>query len=564
MIITQHKNEFLISFPFNPVVLAEVKAITGRWYEGRTKLWHVPVVEADAVNRLKAKYTIADKYTAKEEFAAIPDLPELSLDIPLKRELFAYQRKGVAYSLDKKRLIMGDQPGLGKSGQAIATIHGAALHGQQSFPCLIICPSSLKENWRREWNIWTNRKAVVMSDSIKNTWPQYLKTGLVEVFIINYESLKKYFVQEIKREMDPETNKYKPLTLKHIHFKETISLFKSVIIDECHRCKDSSTLQAKLVKGMTAKKEWVLGLTGTPVVNKPKDLIAQLAIVQRLADIGGYQYFIKRYCGGDGKGASNLKELHYKLSTTCFYQRQKKDVLLDLPDKMRNIILCDISTRKEYKEAEDNLKEYLLKWKNKTDAEVEKSLRGEIMVLMGIQKNISARGKMNEVIEYVDEVVESGEKVVVFVHQKEIALALLHHYPKAVSIRGDDSMDARQRSVDGFQRDPNIQVIICSIKAAGVGITLTASSRVAFVELPWHGADCDQCEDRTHRIGQKNAVQVSYFLGKDTIDEYIYELIESKRGVANDITGTVDNIQREIIDRLADSLFNTKKVEEVI
>lgn len=558
MTITQHKNEFLVSFNFNPEILAEVKAIPGRWWDGRNKLWHIPATDdvTDHVNRLKVKYVKESRMTTPEIIQELPPMPELTIEIPLKGSMFPYQRNGVAYGLQHKRYINGDQPGLGKTLQAIATMHGGALNGEATFPCLIICPSSLKENWKREWAKWTDRKAAILSDSVRNTWHQYIKTGMVEVFIVNYESLKKYFVEKIDKGGDGK------LTLKSIHFRETINLFKSVIIDECHKCKDSSTLQAKLVKGITAKKEWILGLTGTPVVNKPKDLMSQLAIIQRLQQIGGYKYFMDRYCGGDGRGASNLKELNYRLTTTCFYQRQKKDVLKDLPDKMRNIVLCDITNRAEYNELEQDLADYLLKWKNKTDAEVEKSLRGEIMVKIGLQKNASARGKMNEVTEYIDEIVEAGEKVVVFIHQKEIALALLKQYPKAVSIRGDDSLEARQKAVDGFQKDPKIQVIICSIKAAGVGITLTASSRVAFVELPWHAADCDQCEDRTHRIGQKNAVQVNYFLGKDTIDEYIYELIESKRGVANDITGTVDDIQRMIIDKLADSLFNTKKIKD--
>ena len=156
---------------------------------------------------------------------------------------------------------------------------------------------------------------------------------------------------------------------------------------------------------------------------------------------------------------------------------------------------------------------------------------------------------MQEVCEYIGGGVEGGGEVVVFIHQKEIANVLLVKYTNAVSVRGDDSMEQRQIAVDRFQNDSNVKIIICSIKAAGVGLTLTASSRVAFVELPWHPADCEQCEDRTHRIGQKNSVQVSYFLGKDTIDEDIYKIIESKRIVANSVTGTQDNVQREIIEK---------------
>ena len=151
--------------------------------------------------------------------------------------------------------------------------------------------------------------------------------------------------------------------------------------------------------------------------------------------------------------------------------------------------------------------------------------------------------------------VDAGEKVVVFIHQKEIANRILEKYPKAVSVRGDDDTESRQKSVDNFQKNPAAQIIVCSIKAAGVGITLTASSRVAFIELPWHPADIEQCEDRCHRIGQKDSVQVTYFLGAETIDEDIYKIIKSKREVSNVITGTNESIQTEFINKMR-NLFN--------
>ena len=133
------------------------------------------------------------------------------------------------------------------------------------------------------------------------------------------------------------------------------------------------------------------------------------------------------------------------------------------------------------------------------------------MVRIGILKNISARGKLNDVVDYVSDIVESGEKIIIFIHLKEVAQHLKKMFPAAVTITGDDNNVERQRAVDSFQNDPDCQVIICSIKAAGVGLTLTASSRVAFVELPWHPADVEQCEDRAHRIGQKNSVNAPIF-----------------------------------------------------
>ncbi len=549
--INQTPSVYEISFQYSPYIMDSVKAVPGNRWNPIKKVWTIPISEKDSIDRLIHKHGIFQATQQAEEFDVIPELPELTIDIPLKRSLFPFQSKGVAQGLVFKRFINGDQPGLGKTSQAIATIIAA-----NAFPCIIICPSTLKENWKRELDIVAGEKAMVLSDKVKNTWQQYYKAGMCRVFIVNYESLKKYFVQSVNKPKD------KPLRLNHIEFKASIELIKSVVCDELHRCKDGSTQQAKFVMGIARNKEYVIGLTGTPVVNKPKDLVSQLHIINRLTEIGGYKFFMDRYCGGNGSGAFNLKELNYKLSTLCFFQRQKTEVLKDLPAKVRQELYCDITTQLEYDKAMDDLADYLKEYKEKTDEQVQKSMLGEVMVRMGVCKNISARGKMNEVTEFIDEVTEAGEKIVVFIHQKEIATKLLQHYPGAVSVRGDDSMDSRQRSVDSFQNDPKTKIIICSIKAAGVGLTLTAASRVAFVELPWHPADCDQCEDRCHRIGQIDSVQCTYFLGKGTIDEYIYKIIEEKRTVANTITGTTDNVQREIIDRMTQSLFNRKNSTE--
>jgi len=545
--VTEYGRSIELEFNYNPRIVEAVKCIKGRYFNFNKKCWIVPMEQKEAVQSLIKRYGTTNNVVSKqpEQVHAIPELPDLNIDIPLKRSLFPFQSKGVAQGLKFKKFINGDQPGLGKTTQAIATAVGA------NCKCiLVICPSSLKINWQREWEVVAGIKSMILNDSVKTTWHKYYSAGIYKIFITNYESLKKYFVQKIN------TPEGKRLSLKYIEFKKEIDLFDCVIIDELHRCKDGSTQQSKFVMGVARDKEYIIGLTGTPVVNKPKDLISQLYIINQLQNVvPNYKYFIDRYCGGNGMGAFNLKELNYKLSTTCFFQRQKKDVLQDLPDKMRNIVLCDITTRKEYNDAINDLANYMKEYKQATDAQVERSMRGEIMVRIGICKNISARGKLNEVFEYIDEITEANEKVVVFIHQKEIALKLLEHYPQSVSVRGDDNQEQRQNAIDKFQNDKNTNVIICSIKAAGVGITLTASSRVAFVELPWHPADCDQCEDRVHRIGQKDSVQATYFLGNETIDQHIYEIIEKKRLVANEVTGTTDSVQREVIDKIK-NLFN--------
>lgn len=545
--------DFEVQFQYKPFLVDAIKKIPGRYYAGERKLWVIPAKSKDALfNWAKAFGPLTVEKQTPAQVGEIEPLPELMIDIPLLREPFPYQRNGIAYAIDKRRCIFGDQPGLGKTGQAIA-----ATIGVQSKCILVICPATLRENWKREWKIWTGRESLILTDRIKHTWPTYYSIGMINVFICNYESLKKFFIEKIERPKD-EKGKEKPLRLNHIFFKKNIELFDTVIIDESHRCKDGKTQQAKFVMGISRAKPNIFALTGTPVVNKPIDLIPQLTIINRLGDFGGYTGFKNRYCQGASE-ASNLRELNYLLHQKCFFRREKKDVLKDLPDKMRNIIRSEIANRPEYQKAENDLVTYLKENLGKTDAEITKSMRGEVMVLIQILKKISARGKILDVLEHIQEVVDAGEKIVVFAHHKEIVAALKSVVKGAVTIVGDDSMDERQRAVDAFQRDPKVQVIICNIKSGGVGITLTASSRVCFIELPWHPADCDQCEDRTHRIGQKNAVQVTYFLGHETIDEYIYQIIEKKRAIANEVTGAKEEIETNVVDEFI-NLFMKEKV----
>lgn len=549
--ITETPSYYEVTFPYKPSLVTEIKAFPGRRFLMEKKCWTVPKEQKDRLITWAHRYTSNPFNTqnAATDFE-IPELPELAIDVPLKRNLFPYQRKGVAYGIDKKRFIIADEPGLGKTAQAIAM--SVAVKAK----CvLVICPATLKENWRREYNAWSGRKPMILEDKFKKTWHRYYEVGMADTFITNYESLKKYFVEKIERGIDPETGKEKPLRLNNIHFSEFINLFDMVIIDEAHRCKDGRGQQTKFVMGIAKGKEYVINLTGTPVVNKPNDLISQLYIINRLDVFGGYKKFVDRYCSGPN-GSSNLKELNYMLNKHCFYRREKKDVLKDLPDKMRQIVKCEINNRAEYDKALYNLAMYLKENLKKTDGEIDKSLRGEIMVQMSLLKQISAKGKLESVVEYIEEIVDAGEKIVVFVHHKEVARTLLNHFPEAAVVSGDNVGENRQQAIDDFQNNPKRNVIICSIKAAGVGITLTASSRVAFVELPWHPADCDQCEDRCHRIGQKDSVQCTYFLGENTIDEDIYQIIQTKREIANQITGTEDNVEVSMIDQLINLFKN--------
>lgn len=262
--IIEQTNGFDVKFAYRPQIVESIKKLVpGVWFNGVKKHWVAPLTSRDELfNWAKSLGFSPQPLQATEPIQnfVIDPLPDLLIDIPLKRKLFPYQGNGVAYALDKKQTFVGDEPGLGKTGQAIATVEGAKCRY-----ILVICPATLKENWRSEIeDKWTSSKALILSDRVKSTWKTYLDVGMVKYIICNYESLKKYFVQEIKKEIDPKTGKPKPLRLNHIVFRESIKMFDAVIVDETHRCKDGSTQQTKFVMGITKGKEFILALTGTP------------------------------------------------------------------------------------------------------------------------------------------------------------------------------------------------------------------------------------------------------------------------------------------------------------
>lgn len=429
----------------------------------------------------------------------------------------------------------------------------ASVYGDTS-PTLVICPASLKINWQREFKKFAGKEAIILDNKNAKDWQRHYEMHnaydepIADVFITNYESLKKFFVVGIK----PQSR----LTLKSIIFDKRISLFKSVIIDESHKCKSSKTQQSKFVEGICKGKEWVFALTGTPVVNSNVDLIQQLRVLGRLDDFGGYKKFMERYCDGP-KMSSRNKELNYYLWRNCFFRREKAAVLTELPEKSRQYITTDITNRKEYNDAERDLIAYLREYKHADDEKVQRAMRGEVMVRMGVLKQISARGKIKAVCDFVHDIIDGGEKFILFAYLKEVVEALKKEFPGAVTVTGSDNVAQKQAAVDAFQNDDSVNLIILNYKSGGTGLTLTAASRVGFIEFPWTYADCEQAEDRAHRNGQKNNVNCYYFIGDKTIDRYMYKIIQSKKQIADEVTGTTTQIDEDIVN-LTMSLFEDK------
>lgn len=456
----------------------------------------------------------------------------------LKITPYPYQQQGIRFGLDKRRLLIGDEPGLGKTLQSIGIVDTAG-----AYPALVICPSSLKINWQREFEKFTDKKAIVLDNASRTAWPYLLKMGMFHVAIVNYESLRKYFVWDTGG---------KDFRLKDVVFNDAIKVFRSVIIDESHRVKDPSAQQTIFTRGIVEGKEWRILLSGTPIVNRAEDLVAQLSIMGRLSEFGGRAKFLADY-GED----ENLQELSRQLYRRCMIRREKAKVLTQLPDKTRTDLYVEISNREEYELAAEDLAEYLRQYKECSDWEIRRKMRMEALVKFMTLRSLSAKGKVKQAIDFVRVFLASGKPLILFCSLHEIVDELCKAFPDAVRVTGRDNATSKQQAVDSFQNGYS-QLIVCSIKAAGVGLTLTASSNVAFVEFPWTYADCCQCEDRAHRIGQKDNVTCYYLIGRHTIDRALYDIIHKKKSIANQIMAADDDIPTDemYFNELASMILN--------
>ncbi|HET8837888.1 MAG TPA: SNF2-related protein, partial [Flavobacteriaceae bacterium] len=235
MQILQYPNEFHIHIPFNNWRnrnLEGVKKLTIRKFDYAKKVWVVPSYLEAEVQRLSENHyakIVKVENTKPQEVGEIEPLPDLDFEIKLSHpqgfDMREYQKKGVARGMQLKRFINGDEQGLGKTLQSISTLYAAKERGENPFPALIICPASMKNTWQREWTQWTGIKSMILDDKNKNTWHRFHEMGMVDVFITNYESLKKFFVLD----MPPKGKLRNSMDIK---MKPTVDVFKSVIIDE--------------------------------------------------------------------------------------------------------------------------------------------------------------------------------------------------------------------------------------------------------------------------------------------------------------------------------------------
>jgi len=498
-----------IKFPFNYEVLEMVKQLPGRMFHKEEKCWSVPINEKSLQDLIGWGFEIDKKLQAfleRRKLRAV-ELSTINAIPGLKGELFPFQKIGVAFIENQSgRALIADEMGLGKTVQALAWLQ---LHPEKR-PAVIVVPASLKLNWKKEAEQWMTRPKV---EVLSGTSP-WKPTG--EILVINYDILANW---------TPWLRILNPVVL---------------ITDECHYYKSNKTQRTKAVKMLGKGMPHVIALSGTPIVNRPIEAYNALKLIDPTLFPNAWAY-AKRYCnlrnngfGWDFGGSSNTQELHDVLTKTVMIRRLKTDVLKDLPDKIRSFIPIELENQTEYTDAENNFIEYIHKTKGK-DAALRAS-NAEQLASIEVLKQVAVRGKLSEAIKWIANFIEVDGKLVVFAVHTFVIDAIMEEFKTvAVKIDGSVSQTERQNAVDRFQNDDSIRLFVGNIRAAGVGITLTASSNVVFLELPWTPGELVQAEDRCHRIGQKDSVTIHYLLANNTIEERIATLIDKKRRVLDSV-----------------------------
>ena len=535
---------------FDEHLVAACKRIPGAAFDGRFRRWTFPDEHlAEATRTLKsaagvvvelvppqpvAQRTLAamaqlERAAAKAlreleapdadsraKTAAVTRLAErlYSEKVPanIRESLFPFQEEGVKFGLARHgRVLIGDQMGLGKTVQALALM--AAYESE--WPALVLVPTSLRGAWESALQRWLSLAPREVA-SVESGSEGY-KLASARVAIVPYSLVGKLAAKMAERR------------------------YQVVVCDESHFLKDQKSQRTKSVLPLLKAARRAVCLTGTPALSRPVELFTQIHAL-RPNVFTKFTEFAQRYCAGarfGWQGCSHPDELFALISRLVMVRRLKKDVLTQLPPKQRTQVMLALpksDALAEVKAINASLKAFR---ESARDAGVEPGTDGlgnrslDERRLMNDLYRASAAAKARPVREYLETLADGGcDKFLFFAHHKVMldAASELFEQKRVRHIRIDGSTPAkdRQKLVDTFQTDERCRVAVLSIKAAGMGLTMTAASVVVFGELSWTPGEVVQAEDRAHRIGQASSVNVQFLCAKNTVDDVMWGAVQNK------------------------------------
>jgi SWI/SNF-related matrix-associated actin-dependent regulator 1 of chromatin subfamily A len=441
------------------------------------------------------------------------------------RPPLSHQKEAVQKLVENKKFILADDMGLGKT---TSTIIAALESGAKKV--LIICPATLKINWKREIENYSDKSVYIAEGKNFSTEHDFV--------IINYDIIKNF--HDTKKKTESQI---------------LDSNFDLVVVDEAHYIKNATAQRTKLINDIVKKVDRIWLLTGTPMTSRPIDYFNLLSLIDSPVAKNWMAYAI-RYCQGyqfnvggrkvwNVMGASNLEELRDR--TLGLTLRRLKEDVLDLPDK----IITPVYLRLKSKLYEEVMGDYYNWYEG--NPEESKSLTVQFTKLTKVRQ-IIADEKIAQTIELAENIIEQNKKVIIFCNFTDSLNKIVEHFGKAaVKVDGSMSKHERQHSVDSFQDSDKIKVFVGNIKAAGVGLTLTAAEAVIMNDLSFLPSDHAQAEDRAYRYGQKNNVLVYYPIFENTIEGIIYDILNNKKQVIATVMGDNQNTTdaaEEILKRI--------------
>jgi SNF2 family DNA or RNA helicase len=514
------------------------------------------VIIPDSMESVKQIKLIMDRYPLEilsksawqrkivKTYTPKPPLPPIKYNLhrakpgeQFRGKLLNFQKEGLDFLLKSSgNALLADEMGLGKTVQTLSYVATE----KQTFPVLVVAPLVTLNNWEREISKFLKKKSrngrIIESESPTST---IIRTGkskelpVTDFYIINYELL------------------YKRLSdLSKLNIK-------TIVCDEVHNLRSKTTQKYKAVKKLAAlpSLSYRIGLSGTPIFNRGSE-IWPIVDILRPGLLGSFKEFCEYFCYVNDKGKAIVLEnkrasLRNELQKHVMLRRKKSDVLKELKDKVR------------YKEVIDADAEYYFEELGKIwtklegeqkDAETAFDKSASYQRAIQSERQIAGIAKLPHVINFVKNIMEIEESVVVFCHHKVIH-TLLHERLQEfspVSIIGGQSDDFRQDQIDKFQKGES-KLMIAGLRAGNVGINLTRAKYVIFAELDWSPAIHRQAEDRLHRIGQKNTVFAYYLIGKDTLDDHVANILVDK-------SYEIDTI----MDETSDTYENKDKAELIL
>ncbi len=523
------------------LAIDKISSLSSKAWYGENE--HEVIIE-DSTESIKQLKLLMDRYPLEilsktiwqrkivKTYAPKPTLPPIKLKLKraktgeqFRGKLMNFQKEGLDFLLKSSgNALLADEMGLGKTVQTLSYVSTE----KQTFPVLIVAPLVTLNNWEREIQKFLKKKSrngrILESESPSVT---LIRTGkskelpVSDIYVINYE-----------------------LLLKRSDDIEKVGI-RTIVCDEVHNLRSKTTQKYKAVKKLAASStvHYRIGLSGTPIYNRGSEIWPIIDILKP-GLLGSFKEFCEYFCYVNDKGKAIVLEnkrasLRNELQKHVMLRRKKADVLKELKDKVRykEVIAAD---NEFYLEELDKI------WKKleaeQKEAQTEFSKSASYHRAIQSERQIAGLAKLPHVINFVKNIMEIEESVVVFCHHKVIH-KLLHESLQEfspVSIIGGQSDNLRQDQIDKFQKGES-KLMIAGIRAGNVGINLTRAKYVIFAELDWSPAIHRQAEDRLHRIGQKNTVFAYYLIGNGTLDDHVASILVDK-------SYEIDAIMDETVD----------------